>query len=441
MSEVMSSENTFGQQIKFLRTKRKIKQLELAQGICSVSYLSKVENDTIVPSDEIKNHLLERLGVHPDIDGTERKISNDLENWNQTIIRNEVQKADEMYEHIQSYISPFLKKEYLIKLNLYSIHYFVLKKDFDKAAEEINEAKENALSFSMEEKYYFQRYLGKFYYYQYQFKDALHHLLECEKVLPQNLVNVNDKAELYYSISMSASNMDHFHLSISYSQKALESFQVSYNLKRCVDIHILLGIANSRVANIPEALSNFKTAEYLSKSNGITNTYYSIMNNLGQLYAIIGDSDKAFEYYIECYQNLDNYPNEYRAETIICIVELYFKLNQLDDVREWIQTGLGFVEQKLEDPTEYTAIFNLFMHLCNNDIELIEEKMKSQLVDYFKKKQRLFMLSHILKIIADYELNKLNYKNAAYYYDLSREFLMLSHPENLSKDNKIMYVK
>lgn len=430
---------TFGQQIRLLRTKQKIKQLELAQGICSVSYLSKVENDSILPSEDIKRLLLERLGVNPNIDSTEGRILSELEQWNQAIIKNESEKAEELYNQIQSLISPFLKKEQLIKFYIYSIHYFVMKRDFDKADEMINEANEYSTSFSLDDKYFFERYVGNFYYYQRRFKEALGHLLESEKLLPQNLIDVNDKAQLYYSITMSACNVDQFHLGIAYSEKALEAYRSSYNLKRCVECHVFLGIANTRVSNITEALKQYKKAEQLAKSINFTDMYYSISNNLGQLYAIIGDSDKAFEYYIDCYQNLDNYPHEYRAETIVCIVELYFKLNQMEDVKEWIQTGLSFVKENLEDPTEYIAILNLFNHLCNNEIDQIEEKMKTQVIQYFKKQQRLFMLSHILKIIADYEFENANYKNAAYYYDLSREFLMLSHPENLSADNTIVH--
>lgn len=78
---------TFGQQIRLLRTKQKIKQLELAQGICSVSYLSKVENDTILPSEDIKRLLLDRLGINSDIDSNEQNILSELEQWNQTIIK------------------------------------------------------------------------------------------------------------------------------------------------------------------------------------------------------------------------------------------------------------------------------------------------------------------------------------------------------------------
>jgi transcriptional regulator with XRE-family HTH domain len=37
----------------------------LAKSICSVSYLSKIENNTVIPSDKIINHLWSRLGVPP----------------------------------------------------------------------------------------------------------------------------------------------------------------------------------------------------------------------------------------------------------------------------------------------------------------------------------------------------------------------------------------
>ncbi|CAM3114281.1 helix-turn-helix transcriptional regulator [Filibacter tadaridae] len=54
-----------GQLIKVERQKINIRQDELAQGICSPSYLSKIENGTAIPGDEVQHMLLQRLNISP----------------------------------------------------------------------------------------------------------------------------------------------------------------------------------------------------------------------------------------------------------------------------------------------------------------------------------------------------------------------------------------
>jgi transcriptional regulator with XRE-family HTH domain len=55
--------NTFGHVIKFERIRQNIKQVQLSDGICTPSYLSKIESNSIVPSEEILGELFERLAI------------------------------------------------------------------------------------------------------------------------------------------------------------------------------------------------------------------------------------------------------------------------------------------------------------------------------------------------------------------------------------------
>jgi len=54
---------SFGRKIKFYREKNGITQGKLAKGICSIPYLSKIENNKTIPSEEVLHLLCERLGI------------------------------------------------------------------------------------------------------------------------------------------------------------------------------------------------------------------------------------------------------------------------------------------------------------------------------------------------------------------------------------------
>jgi len=56
--------NITGLLIKSNREKLGLKQEYLCKGICSISYLSKIEKGNIVPSEDITRMLFERLGVN-----------------------------------------------------------------------------------------------------------------------------------------------------------------------------------------------------------------------------------------------------------------------------------------------------------------------------------------------------------------------------------------
>ena len=66
--------SSIGYIIKQERLNQNIKQTVLAKGICSTSYLSKIENNSTVPSDEVLTFLLKRLNLEID------KLSNEEEN-------------------------------------------------------------------------------------------------------------------------------------------------------------------------------------------------------------------------------------------------------------------------------------------------------------------------------------------------------------------------
>ena len=55
-----------GQLIKLERQRQNMKQEYLASGICVPSYLSRIENGLVIPSEDIQQHLVKRLNIPVD---------------------------------------------------------------------------------------------------------------------------------------------------------------------------------------------------------------------------------------------------------------------------------------------------------------------------------------------------------------------------------------
>jgi len=54
---------SFGQQIKQLRSERKMTQKELAKGVCSQAELSKIENGKTMPTIDLVQRLSQKLHI------------------------------------------------------------------------------------------------------------------------------------------------------------------------------------------------------------------------------------------------------------------------------------------------------------------------------------------------------------------------------------------
>ena len=61
-----------GHLIRAERIRQEMKQIVLAKGICTPSYLSKIERNLIVPSEDIAQLLFNKLGM--DLDRSYRKM-------------------------------------------------------------------------------------------------------------------------------------------------------------------------------------------------------------------------------------------------------------------------------------------------------------------------------------------------------------------------------
>ena len=87
---------TIGSMIKHQRTKMRMTLEEGSEGICSVSYLSKVENNMIVPSDKFLEDLVKRFELKVISTQNEKKI----EDFFNQIITSLFENKPLTYEHI-----------------------------------------------------------------------------------------------------------------------------------------------------------------------------------------------------------------------------------------------------------------------------------------------------------------------------------------------------
>ena len=106
--KLQETKNTVGSIVRWERKRRNMTLHEGAEGICSVSYLSKVENSLIEPSEQILDNLKKRLEIETLIDFDLQRYDEHYDDIIQTIFN---------YKQVSSfyYDMYFGKKDYKSK--------------------------------------------------------------------------------------------------------------------------------------------------------------------------------------------------------------------------------------------------------------------------------------------------------------------------------------
>ena len=106
-------------------------QEELCQGICSVSYLSKIENGKIEASEEILQLLCARLEIAvTDLRDVEEDVKGKLDEWLNALVHLDKQQVERIYEELQGEMKHVLDFEIINYYKLLYTRYLIMKRIF-----------------------------------------------------------------------------------------------------------------------------------------------------------------------------------------------------------------------------------------------------------------------------------------------------------------------
>ena len=121
-----------GKQVFYKRLQQKMTQEELCQGICSVSYLSKIENGKIEASEEILQLLCARLEIAvTDLRDVEEDVKGKLEDWHKAIVHLERERIEQIYADLQEQMEQVTDFEIMNYYELLYVRYLMIKHDIN----------------------------------------------------------------------------------------------------------------------------------------------------------------------------------------------------------------------------------------------------------------------------------------------------------------------
>ncbi|WP_096270087.1 helix-turn-helix domain-containing protein [Paucisalibacillus globulus] len=405
-----------GQAIKINRLRANMTQADLANGIISVSYLSKIENGSAEPPNEVIELLGEKLKLNTDYsedDITDQSIIQ----WFKHLLHYEVDDSVILYNKIKSNISNVFDNQLLSLIEIHKLYYYVLINNFTEADGLIVSLHKSSNKFTETEKYYFYKFVAYYHYSKLAYRKALDFYQKAEKYCKSDIFHKPEEiADLFYMIACSASKSRQTHLSLLYSIRALEYYQSNYDLVKSANCHILLGISYRRINDIEKAKESYNYAIKIAKK--LENNY--ILNlchqNFGKVLSSIGDSEEAINQYLMSYELRKNSSIHKKLTTISSLMQEYYSKGDMDNARIWMELGIDLSNGLKPSESIHVYEFKVYKYLINGLDTSFESLITDHIIPFFNEKQLHYEESKYIKLIAKYYYSNRKYKLAATYY-------------------------
>lgn len=418
--------NNIGLLIKLSRIQQNMKQVTLAKGICSTSYLSKIENNQTVPSEDVLQLLLERLHLDYEDLSTEQEVKflSDLYAlYKEAIIE---RNKEEIVKHLAYYTERnFLFKDeqnfYTYKLYLLRL-YLITDPSGDLCQSLIIALSQMEDNFDKKQTFLFNLNKGLYYYLEKDFSTSLQSFEVSLSLITNFHLEDWELADFYYTISVSYLSHNYILNTIEYATKSLNIYKDILVFSRAIDCYLVIGIANNRNSNFKNAEESFLLAKKLIKDLKLYKHNSIVNHNLGSLFAIQGQSEKAIEYYKESLKNSED-TYDYLLTVLSIIIE-YSKLNKVEELLVWCEKGISLVtSESSPDYQSFLYHFQIYQHLNNHDSEI--EMILINSIKHFELIKEYNYAYKYSIVLGDYYAKNRKYKNSVIYLQKANSFLYL----------------
>ncbi|SFE75666.1 Helix-turn-helix [Bacillus sp. OV194] len=402
-----------GKKIYFYRIKKGLTQKAACEGICSVSYLSKIENNSITASPEILQLLCERLDIETSYVSEEfiEQLKKEIFDWYQDIKYRNSEDAHLKFKEFQTQISQLNDLGLVNLFKIFSVRYYIYIDEYDKAKELLKQLSEVKKMYTTEMEFYIFQFTAHYEYLMDNYKTALYYYKKA--YLLANKLNILDP-DMIYQIASISSRLGYFSQALYYAKTALEAFNAEANYSKSLDCHITLGIAYSRLKDFEAAKSHYLIALNAATFNPALKIMIpNILHNMGHSYYQAEQYDEAISVLKESFQKKKG---KNTAGTICLIAYNFYKKNKIKETNQWIKKGYKATNEGI-NPT-YIRLKTLeFKLLQQEQTEEYQQFIEEKAVPYLENKQDRLHLIEMYEELAIYYSNKFSYKNANHYYE------------------------
>ncbi|HJF33856.1 MAG TPA: tetratricopeptide repeat protein [Sporosarcina psychrophila] len=415
-----------GHLIKAERIRQEMKQLVLAKGICTPSYLSKIERNLILPSEDIVSLLFNRLGIDPTkLQKSDLQTENDFEKLLNDTYREVITNRDDNFtkqklNHLEQH-SPLFENQSLYYTYLLIVLRLriILSMNLDERKKEIEDLQVLSEDFDSRQMYLYKINKVIYYYATENRKKSIEYLEDVLLLVDDVLLGDWEKAELNYMIGILYTADSRIFTSIEYIRNALDYFRENFLMQRVLDCYILIGITHKKSEQFPEAYESYLKAMQICDEFNLDHEKRIVYHNLGSLSSIMGNKEEAIRYYKLSIQYITN--EDGPLISIHCLIIEYSKMNNKKLVNYWCDEGISlFLQLKDKNLTSYYHHFSIFKSL--NSEQGLSEKITEQAIDYFKSIQDYQYVHKYSIALAEWHYHNRKYKLSSIYYQEANRY-------------------
>jgi transcriptional regulator with XRE-family HTH domain len=428
--------NNFGHVIKLERIRRNMKQISLAQGICTPSYLSKIENNSIVPSQEVIDLLLNRLELsitqNKNLDD-ETYLAHIREIYFNAVMNKDRELAAQQLKEINNERYLFSDSTNYYTYQLMVLRLTLIVQDIQKDTSELIMAlSELSSDFNDYQMFLFHSCVGSYYSFMLDYNSTNQAYEKATEYFKRINIEKWEEADFQYLLGHCFLTQQRWVISIDHIQKSLEFFKSGFYNSRVVECYLILAIAQDNSYQFEEAYQNLLLAQKIAYQLNLLELFPIIKQNLGSSATRKNLSDTAIQYYTE---SLDaRVDNVEKLLPIYSLVKEYSKLKNTHQIIYWAQIGLSIIK---ENPNAGIQSFSHHLNVYlsrENDTDLFE-KVTIEAYNFFTEIKDYRHAEKYSLLLGNFYQEKNKYKNAAKYFSYSNENMFkkqkISHWEDL----------
>lgn len=424
----------YGHIIKFERLKQNMKQVTLAEGICQPSYLSRIENDSIVPSEEVLGKLFKKLNIEKsNMEIPESKFIDYVKmNYKEAILYKDRAKTSLLLKELNQklYVFPDLTDFYnhqliLLRLNLISHDIQFPTKEIMRA---LSESKEN---FNVHQQFTFHINLGFLYFFENKLDSSLGCFQKALRILPIIKCEDWEIADMEYAFGLIFLLLNRNVIAIEYTKSAIIYFEKHLYFTRATEAYIVLSIAYKNSHKFEEALNILKLAQNTSLKMNHTEQLSILHYNIGAIYTKQGRLKSAISNYQSCISSSSEPINI--ATGIVSLISDYAKQRDYTSVNEWCQKGIMLCKNSSDPTLKIREPHFLCYQEIYSEGDNFERTLQKCINIFEHHKEFRYSHKYSLKL-AEYYLENKKYKKAALQYKKANDYLALKENRKFTED-------
>lgn len=340
-----------GDKLRQLRIYKGLSQAELAEGICSTAYLSKVENCKTSPSTNFIEKITKKLEVEPSVFSTDKSI------YYTKLIRQLEEKVKQQEELNEKDVSTLylalyetLSMDLHVKVFNLLMRYYI-KNKYHSETQKLYELCEKMLPMETElivedahDIFSFYNLLGNYFYMQQQFHSADYYYTKAKDYGEKGRLEL---ARIFFNLSLTKQRIfDDMHISLIYAKQAYDLFEKENEHGEVIDVLISMAVQYTHNENFEAAKYSLQAAhqkleqypEMRKKS-----TLFMLEYHDGKLFEAMGDEEAALKKYTALTDTLEEHPS--LVYVLKSMVDLYFKQKQWVKVQIYCDRAIDLAER------------------------------------------------------------------------------------------------